>query len=266
MKNWKLNAIAWIQEIRESGLGFAFVILLILGVAGSLDFIYWDVEVSKNLLAEANGVLAELFLVGIVISMYEYFRRRKAELIDIEKELAQLLMSNTPEGVIRKTQLIDDLITKGRKPNSLKDHNLKKARLNGFDLSGVNMRFTTLTGAAMVNAKLIESDLMAADLSGCILIQADLSGAHLYEANFAGAWLSRTNLTDADVTHADFRGARELTCEQLMSAKNWTQAHRDPALACGVELPADQKTVGQRIREKFQQSGNPFYPYRLAAC
>jgi len=264
MTRWKRELVEWVRDIRESGLGFALGILLLLGIlVGALDVIYWGSDVANNLIAEANGVLAELFLIGIVISIYEYRRRRKEELSAIEKELAQLLVSSSPEGVLRKTQLIDALIAKGRKPSNLRNHKLEKARLNGFDLSGVDMSFTILAGAAMVEMKLVGSNLFAADFSGGVLVQADLTGANLRETNFTKACLSRTNLVGSDVMHADFRGATELTCEQLTSAKNWTQALRDPTLECGAAIPSGQKSTGQKIRELLRQTENPYYPFHL---
>jgi hypothetical protein len=35
-------------------------------------------------------------------------------------------------------------------------------------------------------------------------------------------------------------GAQVLNCAQLVMARNWANAHRDPSLACGAAIPASE--------------------------
>jgi hypothetical protein len=265
MINRKWRIPGFFKDIHESGIWFVLVVLVVLGiVVGVLDFIHWDREFAKGILAEANAVLIDIFLLGIVFAIYDYRRRRKEKIGDLQKELAHLRMWDTPVAILRKVELLDDLTTKGHRPVKLQYYNLRKAELKGCDLSGVNMRFTIFEGALMPSAKFVRSDLFCVDFGNSLLVQADLTEADLSEANFAGAQLSNAILTGADVRHADFRGAVELTCEQLTSAKNWEEAHRDPALACGAAIPQPaQKSLGQQFREQFRANGNPLYPYQL---
>jgi hypothetical protein len=265
MINRKWGIPRFLRDIHESGIWFVLVVLVVLGIAvGALDFIHWDREFAKSILAEANAVLIDIFLLGIVIAIYDYRRRRKEKVGDLQKELAHLRMWNATEGVLRKVELIGELTTNGHKPPNLRHYNLRGGALSGYDLSGVDMRFTVLEGALMPSAKFVRSDLFCVDFSNSLLVQADLTGANLSEANFAGAQLSNAILAGADVRHADFRGAMELTCEQLTSAKNWKESYRDLALACGAAIPQSvQKSIGQQIREQIRTHGDPLYPYSL---
>jgi hypothetical protein len=66
------------------------------------------------------------------------------------------------------------------------------------------------------------------------------------------------------VTYADFRGAQELTCDQLTSASNWEKAYRDKALACGSKVPKPGKpSFGAQFRQQLRGRGNPFHPFVL---
>lgn len=92
------------------------------------------------------------------------------------------------------------------------------------------------------NASLRGLDLAKADLSGADLRETDLrgtilTGATLIGANLAGANLFKTILDGADLSGANLIGARFLNGAQLMAARNWQSAFRDPDLACGAAVP-----------------------------
>ena len=95
------------------------------------------------------------------------------------------------------------------------------------DLSGA-----TLRGLDLAKAELAGADLRKADLRGTILRGVDLTGADLAGANFF-----KVVLDGADLAGANLVGALFLNCAQLVSARNWQSAFRDPDLACGADLP-----------------------------
>ena len=76
--------------------------------------------------------------------------------------------------------------------------NLRKAKLEGENLSGFN-----LSGADLEKAKLRNADLRGANLEKAKLRKADLRGANLCEANLRGADLYKTDLRGADLRGAD---------------------------------------------------------------
>jgi uncharacterized protein YjbI with pentapeptide repeats len=94
---------------------------------------------------------------------------------------------------------------------------LASAQLRGLDLS---------------SADLSDADLHAADLRGTILRAARLTRARLDGANLFKAVLEEADLDGAVLLEAQF-----LNCAQLVSARNWATAHRDPSLACGAAIP-----------------------------
>jgi hypothetical protein len=106
------------------------------------------------------------------------------------------------------------------------------ANLNGADLRGVNLIEINLRSVNLRYAYLSYAYLSKADLSSAYLNDTDLSGAYLNgtnlsNTNFNGANLSDTYLDNANLSNADLRGARNLTPEQVKSARNWQQAIYD---------------------------------------
>ena len=81
-----------------------------------------------------------------------------------------------------------------------------------------------LRGLDLSNADLSRADLRSADLRGTIL-----RGALLIRARLDGANLFKAALDDADLRDAILEGVLFLNCAQLVVAKNWETARRDPS-------------------------------------
>lgn len=97
------------------------------------------------------------------------------------------------------------------------------------DLSGAH-----LCGVDLMGANLSGADLSKADLRGANLSDSFMKDANLKSANFFRAILDR-----AEIAGANLLGAQFLRREQLLACRNWQQATRDEALACGAAIPPD---------------------------
>ena len=95
------------------------------------------------------------------------------------------------------------------------------------DLTAAHLLGLDLMGANLAHADLRKADLRGTNLSDGVLIDAQLDGANFF----------RTILDRADLAGASLIGAQFLTRDQLMAARNWQSAFRDPKLACGAEIP-----------------------------
>ena len=99
------------------------------------------------------------------------------------------------------------------------------ADLQGVDLQGADLNRTILVRANLTGANL------GWDLPNRTkLIVADLSGVDLTGANLSGADLSDTTLIGADLTDTLLSDAKNLTAEQVQSAKNWRATHLPDSL------------------------------------
>ncbi len=115
----------------------------------------------------------------------------------------------------------------------------KGADLKGINLSGTQFKLADLQKADLREAKLewidlTEANLREADLQRANLTKANLSGADLTEADLEGANLTQAelgggaNLEGANLEEARLEWAKNLTREQLHSAKNWEKAKNIP--------------------------------------
>jgi hypothetical protein len=102
--------------------------------------------------------------------------------------------------------------------------NLEDATLLGSDLSGANLSGANLSGANLSGAKLTSTNLSKANLRGVQFAGTILVGANLSNTRFDFAIFRGAVLTDANIKGADLRSVRDLTVEQVMSAKGWQGA------------------------------------------
>jgi uncharacterized protein YjbI with pentapeptide repeats len=91
--------------------------------------------------------------------------------------------------------------------------------LSDGSLAGCPLCYSHLEGADLHGADLQRVDLHQAHLEGADLSGANLRGAELTRARLQGANLSGTNFADADLFKANLSGARNVTDEQLASAR-----------------------------------------------
>ena len=87
---------------------------------------------------------------------------------------------------------------------TLTQANLSGASLEKADLNGTVLDEADLSGAVLSGADLTGATLSGAHLNGAYLNNSDLSGAVLYGADLSKTWLMDANLTEANFTGAKF--------------------------------------------------------------
>ena len=112
---------------------------------------------------------------------------------------------------------------------------LKYAYLRGAKLQGGDWRHAYLPGADLQGANLQDADLRNANLQGADLYNADLRGADLRGAELTGANLQSAKLQSANLFLTDLTGVKNLTEDQLRSARNVLQIQKSEF----SEIPED---------------------------
>ena len=126
--------------------------------------------------------------------------------------------------------------------NQLVKQYLSGAYLSGIDLSraylrGAYLSDTYLSDTYLSNINLSDANLSDANLSHANLSRADLNSANLSGANLSGANLRYADLRGANLNSADLRGTKNLTLQQVKSARNWEKAKYDEDFRSKLGLP-----------------------------
>ncbi|MDB9453576.1 pentapeptide repeat-containing protein [Dolichospermum circinale] len=185
----------------------------------------------------------------IIIMALEHLNKKGQMLGDLELDGFDLSGIKLENGKLANTSFNDtQLGCIEHKCSSFRKANLHQAQFQNAYLSKIDFQETNLIDANLQKAYLKEADLRNADLSIANLEEAELPGA-----KFQGADLENTKFKDAimcgdvfDQTTssrkyicANFIGAKNLTAEQVKSAKNWEKACYDPELRIKLGLPSE---------------------------
>jgi len=160
------------------------------------DFKWHDLKV------EANGMIFDLFVFGILVTIYNAIRARKEKIERLKEEIDDYRGWDEKEAMYRIVGTVKRLIREGYHEINLENCYLSDAYLPDIDLhsailSKANLKGSNLTGANLSGANLSKTNLKGANLTG-----ANLSGANLSNADLTGANLSKTDLTNADLSRA----------------------------------------------------------------
>ena len=120
---------------------------------------------------------------------------------------------------------------------NLQSANLQGADLRFADLRFANLRFANLQGANLRQADLQGADLQGANLQGANFLRTKLLLVNLLQAYFRRSDLLLVNLLEADLQGADLRLAKNLTPEQVKTAKNWEDAEYEEEFRALLGLP-----------------------------
>ncbi|MDZ8108497.1 MAG: pentapeptide repeat-containing protein [Nostoc sp. DedQUE12a] len=185
------------------------------------------------------------FLIAVLVFLLEIGERREKSIFEAWQVVK--------DGQGEKSGVVVLALERLKKENfslsgiNVEKTNLMGVNLNGAFLMGANLRsadlgFAKLSGAGLINANLSGANLKYANLSGADLSNANLSGANLHNANLNGVDLAyQYGLSDLgnEFGVANLSGAKNLTPEQVKSAKNWEKAIYDKEFRAKFGLPPE---------------------------
>lgn len=169
-------------------------------------------EWQKNVLVEAHGLLFDLLVFGILLTLYDLSRQKKDRIERYNEEIDDFRDWDEKEAMHRIVGNIKRLNKEGVTQIDLQRCYLKDANLEGTNLDGALLVIANLTKAYLNKASLIEADLSGTDLTGAKLLEANLTRTNLQGANLTNVLMYQANLHGANLNQA-----RGLSSEMLKS-------------------------------------------------
>ena len=147
-----------------------------------------------DLLVEANGMVFDLLVFGILLSIYETLREKRDKIERLHEEIDDYRFWNEKEAMFRIVGAVRRLNKLGVSEINLSHCFLEGANLEGVDLKGANLKGTNLQRAYLQEAKFGEANLDAAHFHGSKLERANFQDANLVATKLQGANLQGANL------------------------------------------------------------------------
>lgn len=178
-----------IKWFRENKLSFFICLSFIVGVAiALLDNFDAKLGISEfwgGVLVEAHGMLLDIILFGIVLTLYENYHHKYSNIKHYKEEIDDHRRWNEPEPMFRIVGNLRRLIKAGVKNIDLNNCYLVDADLRELDLSSGVFRNSILR-----NAKFFSTNLKHSDFNGAQTYDADSSGADLSDTDFRNCHLA----------------------------------------------------------------------------
>jgi len=206
-----------------------FFLLAALLWSGVMYFVNNHYQITwEEIFVEADGMVFDLIVFGVVLTIYEAYReikeknertvRERNEKIErLHEEIDDYRGWDEKEAMYRIVGAIRRLNKLGVSNINLSSCYLVLAQLDNVNLQNANLSHANLYGAKFHNAHLEGAELRGANLNaihldnshlnGAILRGANMNGAHLWQACLEGANLDSADLFNADIAMAELEGA-----------------------------------------------------------
>jgi uncharacterized protein YjbI with pentapeptide repeats len=235
---------------------------------------------SKNKVNEIIAILVALGILGPIVSYVlpqvgGILTRKNTEIKEARTEIAsqqgkpeKLYLTKPLETLVRHGESLahQDLNGASLEPGiKLNKATLTQTKLNRAKLIRAKLDSANMSGAEFVSAKLTKADMSNANLgnahlqkaelglatlTNALLPNADLRAVDLGDAELKGAILSNADIGCLDGICTNFKGAKDITIEQIQSSKNWRKACYDEDFRNKLKLPTaprNQKCAGEDL-------------------
>lgn len=158
----------------------------------------------QNIIIEAHGIVPDLLIFGILMTIYEKWRSK----VEVHRgSIEEYLGQNTPEataGILRIIREMNQLDASRFQLSecSLAEQDLRHADFTGSSFHRVNFEAADLTLVEMDNCRLRDINFTDA-----VLRSVTFSGSELDKINFTGAKLNDINFQKADLRSVNFTNA-----------------------------------------------------------
>jgi hypothetical protein len=160
------------------------------------DFSWHDLKV------EANGMIFDLFVFGILLSIYEALREKKEKIERLHEEIDDYREWPEKEAKFRLMGSVRRLIREGENKLNLRNCYLEETRFADWNLSNTHFDMANLLQAKFYQTVLIGSTFQEANLKNAAFYNVDLTGA-----NFSGADLEGVDFSNVNLSNVTLEGA-----------------------------------------------------------
>ncbi|RCJ31493.1 hypothetical protein A6769_30585 [Nostoc punctiforme NIES-2108] len=161
---------------------------------------------------------------------------------------ADLRLANLNKTNLSNVDLSDAILNGANLSNAnLTNANLTNANFRSAKLNSVNLSNANLTNAILSNSRLPVAGglyLPRYDTFQCVNTDAELNSVYLGNADLSNATLNGANLIDVNLSNvnlnnANLKDAKNLTPQQVKSARNWDKAKYDEDFRAKLGLPPE---------------------------
>ncbi len=196
------------------------LILFIIDIATNQ---FSNTDFFSNLLFNAHGMMFDLVVLGILLTLYDSITQKRNEIDRLKEEIDDFRFWSSDEAKYRIAGCVRRLNKLNSKQIDLSDCNLEGMNLGGLNFDGADFRRAKLSGANFENSILKNSNFTYADLFQANFRNADFSGS-----KFIFTRMNKSDIRDAKFNNTEFQIPR--IGGAFVASANWIEEMSNDAI------------------------------------
>lgn len=187
---------------------YILISVIALTVLLFLDF-YLKIDY-KDIIVEAHGLLMDVLLFGIVLTIYDSVTEKKRKIDSLEEQLQDYKGWNEKQASIRLISIFRRLRKLGVNQIDLSYSYLEDVFFdNDFSMENVNFSHSQLVHCRLIDVSFVNSQLIGTHIRYSALSIVDFTGSSLCNAYFRNTRsFHKINFTNADLRNASLKNIR----------------------------------------------------------
>ena len=165
-----------------------------------------------DILVEAHGLVFDLVVFGLIITIFDFFRTRKEKRIRLNEEIEDLIDWKCEESKFKILAKIKRLYEIGQRKFYLSNAYLKGADFGDYDLSNSMMVLANLKNSSFVRANLTNVSLTGSNLKNVYFTKTYLENTNLLQSKCQGAIFTDAQFINTNLEKADLRNTQFTYC------------------------------------------------------
>lgn len=155
-----------------------------------------------DLLVEANGMVFDLLVFGILLSIYEKLREKRDKIERLHEEIDDYRGWEEKEAKYRILGAMKRLNKEGIYYTDLHSCFLAESQFSETNFKGANLANVNFSQAGFVKVNFEGANLQGANFYQAYLLEVNLAEANLKAANLINSYLVNANLKGADLAES----------------------------------------------------------------
>lgn len=224
---------------------FTILLLIVFTVVSMLDY-YVDKEFSwHEILVEAHGLVLDIIILGLGLSIFEYFRGKKDQIENLLMKIEDFRNWESEEAKHRIMGCVNRLIDLGVYIFNLNGCYLVSADFSDTDYSNSTFMFAKLDMSNFTRSNLTSCSFIGAQMTEVYCIQTVLNNTNFMGANMRNSKFTSVNIANCNFMNSDLANAELIDC--IIMDSNLTNINLENAvvdLPNWIELLLQQNIIG----------------------
>lgn len=223
------------------------IVVLILDIYDN-QFSYHDI------LVEANGLVLDILILGLGLTIFEYFRSKREQITNLQMRIDDYRGWKSDEAKHRIMGSVNRLIELGIYQFNLNSCFLVGSDFSDTNYSGTTFLFSTIDNSSFIRANLTNSSFIGASVKESYFTLSTMNNTNFMSADLQNSFLTSINLHNCELSRVNLSEANIIDC--IFENCNFTDANLNNTI---VDLPDWLEQLNFQNNKGIEQIQQKYY-------